>query len=110
MSGDGRRRRRKALDRQNRGYPGALGGSVPVVGDEDWVSQFDAAERLGVGLGRIGLLIQGGRLNAVHDQRGRAGVDRPSVEREANKRAGASTLRRAWLLFADVGRGFARGI
>lgn len=110
MTEDGGRRKQKAVQRQDQGYPGPLGRSVPVVTDHDWVSQFDAADRLGIGVGRIGLVIQGGRLDPVHDQRGRAGVSRESVEREATRRADASALRRAWLMLADVGRGLARGI
>ena len=106
----GGRRKQKAVERQDRGYPGPLGRSVPVVADHDWVSQFDAADRLGIGVGRIGLVIQGGRLDPVHDQQGRAGVSRESVEWEATRRADASALRRAFLVLADVGRGLAGGI
>lgn len=109
---DGRedRRKQKAVNRQDQGYPGELGKSVPVVSDDEWVSQFDAADQLGMGVGRVGLVISGRRLKPVHDQRGRAGVARESVEREAGRRSGASVLRRTWLLLADVGRGLVRGI
>ncbi len=110
MSGDGGRRKQKAIQRQDQGYPGRLGRSVPVVADDAWVSQFDAADRLDVGVGRIGLVLQGRRLDPVHDQRGRAGVDRESVDRESARRADASALRRAWLLLADVGRALARSV
>lgn len=107
---DGGRRKQKAVQRQNQGYPGLLGRAVPVVADHDWVSQFDAADRLRIGVGRVGLVIHGGRLHPVHDARGRAGVSRESVEREAARRADAGALRRAWLLLADVGRGLVQGI
>ncbi|MDP9386859.1 MAG: hypothetical protein M3Q48_02755 [Actinomycetota bacterium] len=52
------RRRRRALERQDKGYPGALGRSVPTVSDEEWVSQFDAARQLEVSMARVGFLIQ----------------------------------------------------
>lgn len=50
-------RRRKAIERQNRGYAGLL---AETVEDEQWVSQFDAADILGISLLRVGFLIQGG--------------------------------------------------
>ncbi|MGH9152068.1 MAG: hypothetical protein ACRD03_06670 [Acidimicrobiales bacterium] len=99
-----------ALERQDRGYPGALGRSVEVVTEEDWVSQFDAAERLEVGVGRIGLLITNRRLTPVHDNRGRAGVERRSVDREADRRRGAGAARRALLLLGDIGRALAASL
>ena len=83
---------------------------MAVVADEDWMSQFDAADRLGIGLGRIGLVIAGGRLIPVHDSCGRAGVQRHSVECEAERREGAGEFRSACLLLADIGRSLLRSI
>lgn len=110
MVGDEGSRKQKAVERQDRGYPGVLGQSVSVVDDDEWVSQFAAADRLGITVGRVGLIISGRRLTPVHDQRGRAGVTSESVQREAERRVGASVSRRAWLLLTDVGRGLLRGI
>ena len=106
---EGSRRQRKAVERQNRGYPAAL-RSARTVDDNDWISQFDAADRVGVSMARIGFLIQGGRLEPVHNAAGQAGVFKKTVEREATRRDGASPLKRAWFLLADLGCSLAKGI
>lgn len=106
---EGTRRQRKAVERQNRGYPAAL-RSARTVDDNDWISQFDAADRIGVSMARIGFLIQGGRLEPVHNAAGQAGVFKETVEREATRRDGTGPLKRAWFLLADLGRSLARGI
>lgn len=105
-----RRRHQKAIERQDRGYPGALGRTVPTVTDDEWMSQFDAAEDLAVSMARIGFLIQGRQLEPVHDGRGRAGGRRSSVDREADRRAGVGTLKKVRIFLADVGRSLAGGI
>lgn len=106
---EGTRRQRKAVGRQNRGYPAAL-RSARTVDDNDWISQFDAADRIGVSIVRVGFLIQGGRLEPVHNAAGQAGIFKETVEREATRRDGAGALKRAWFLLADAGRSLARGI
>lgn len=97
------------MDRQNGGYLAAF-SSARRVDDGDWVSQFDAADRLGVSMMRIGFLTQNGRLEPVHSATGKGGVLRATVEREAVRRAGAGRLKRAWLLLMDAGRSLAKGI
>lgn len=99
-------RRKKAIERQDRGY----GLLAETVEDEQWVSQFDAADILGISLMRVGFLIQGGRLEPVHNPSGQAGVSRQTVERERQRRADAGALRRAWLFAADVARSLWRGL
>lgn len=46
----------------------------------------------------------------AHDGRGRAGVSRSSVDREADRWAGAGTLKKVRIFLADVGRSLAGGI
>ena len=73
-------------------------------------SQFDAADRIGVSMVRIGFLVQSGHLEPVHNAAGQAGVSRETVERETAHRADAGPIRRAWLLLAVAGRSFARSV
>ncbi len=90
-----------------------LPGRVPSIGadgDDEWVSQFEAAELLGVSMARIDFLVQGGRLEPVHDGRGRAGVRREAVDREESRRAGAGSVKRLRIFLGDVGRSLARGV
>jgi hypothetical protein len=101
------RRRTKVIERQNRGYAGLL---AETVEDDQWVSQFDAADILGISLMRVGALIQGGRLKPVHNTPRQAGVSLQTVERERQRRADAGALRRAWLFAADVARSLLRGL
>lgn len=81
-----------------------------MVSAEEWTSQIDAAEALGVSVPRIGFLIAGQRLDAVHNAEGHAGVSAGSVAKERDRRANAGLLRRLWLLISDTGRALARGI
>ena len=74
------------------------------------MSQFDAADALGVSLARIGFLIQGASLEPVHNAARRAGVTVSSVEKERRRREGAGPLRRAKLFVVDVLRSLAGGI
>ena len=108
MTSRAERRREKAIERQNRGY--YAGPLAETVEDDQWVSQFDAAEILGISLLRVGFLIQGGRLEPVHNPSRQAGVSRQTVKRERQRRADAGALRRAWLFAADVARGLWRGL
>jgi len=98
------------VERQDAGYPEPLRRRVPVVAPEEWASQFEAAETLGIGLFRIGALLSAGTLEPVHDRAGRAGVSRRSLERERTARSSAGPVRRAWLFVTDVLRSLARGI
>ena len=106
---EGTRRYRKAVERQNRGYPAAL-SCARTVDDGGWVSQFEAADRLGVSMMRIGFLIQNGRLDPVHSASGQAGVLSETVEREAARRADAGPVKRVWLLLMDAARTLANSI
>lgn len=56
---------RKAVERQNRGYLAVMRNRVVIVGDDDWTSQFDAADKLGISLYRVGQLIANGTLRAA---------------------------------------------
>lgn len=48
---------------------------MPAVSEDDWMSQFDAAEDLAVSIALISFLIQGRRLEPVHDGRAVQGSD-----------------------------------
>lgn len=100
-------RRRRALERQQKGYPAALG--FPSVPDQEWVGQLDAAERLGVSLVRLAFLIQSGQLEPVHNVARHAGVSRRSLERQERRRVGAGLARRAWIFAVDCVHSLARG-
>jgi hypothetical protein len=89
------RRYAKALERQDRGYQGALRGRAVSTDDEGWVSQFDGAEQLGVSLFRIGLLIASGVLEPAHNPAGQAGVTAASIEHELRWRQTAGLVARA---------------
>lgn len=103
------RRRARAEGRQDAGYRAAL-ASAPTVGDDEWVSQFDAGQALHISLSRVGFLIQGRRLRPAHNAAGQAGVTRASVDAERPRREGARIGRRAWLFIADVAGSLVRGI
>lgn len=98
------RRRAKAVERQDRGYPAPLRALAPTVDDQHWVSQFEAAKRLRVSLLRVGALIQSGQLQPVHNVRGQAGVSPESVDRQAKRRSGAGPLRRFWFAASDLAK------
>jgi hypothetical protein len=104
------RRLKRAIERQDAGYPEPLRRSASVVAQEDWVSQFEAAEALRIGVFRVGALVSAGTLEPVHDATGRAGVSRQSLERECAARSTAGPVRRAGLFMKDLGRSLARGI
>ena len=111
MRGMSRAQRRyaKTVERQDRGYSGPLRNVQRVV-DSDWMSQFEAAEMLGVSLLRVGFLIQGLSLEPAHNEAGQAGVTVKSVHRERQRRADAGPLRRAAILIRDVARSLVRGL
>lgn len=75
---------------------------VEVVEDAEWVSQFDAADHLGVGVFRIGSLIANDHLVPAENPNGLAGVTRTSVEVEREWRASASLLQRLRRLVSDA--------
>ncbi|MDP9403494.1 MAG: DNA-binding protein [Actinomycetota bacterium] len=91
----------QAVRRQNAGYPSPM-GRVLSVPDEEWLSQFEAAERLGIGMFRVGVLIANGHLVAAENATGQAGVTGASVEREQHWRSSAGIVRRAGRLIRDV--------
>jgi len=103
------RRRQKAIERQDRGYPAQM-GAVPLVEDDLWISQFEAAEILDIAMLRIGLLIQIDRLEPVHNSAGQGGVTRSSVARELARRADAGFLKRVRNSVSDFARSLARSI
>ena len=100
------RRHDAAIRRQDKGYS----FRVPTVTDAEWVSQFDAAKVLKIGLYRVGALITTGQLAAAHNARGQAGVSMESVDRQIARRAGAGVVRRLWLFVGDCARALPHGI
>jgi len=88
--------RRRAIQRQDRGYPGGWHRLAVAVPDSEWVSQFDAAEALGINLGRVGLMIGAGVLQAAENPAKQAGVTLESVEREIEWRRIAPLRSRVW--------------
>ena len=59
-----------------------LRGTVPTVGDSDFISQWDAAAELGIAPARIGWRIACGHLDAAEDAHRTMGVTRQSLEQE----------------------------
>jgi hypothetical protein len=104
------RRVKKTLERQDKGYPEPLRSHTPTVDGEQWMSQFQAADALGVSMMRVGLLIQSGQLEPVHNPAGQAGVSTTSVKREQQRRHGAGPVRRLRLGVLDALRSLARGV
>lgn len=98
-------RRRRAERREARGYS-EISANFTVVPDEDWMSQFEAADLLRVGMFRIGVLIANGHLTAAEDSCGRAGVQKGSVDREREWRSSASITGLAGRLLRDAFRYF----
>lgn len=67
------------------------------VKDEEWLSQQEAAERLGLfSTLSVGLRIAEGSLQAATSERFGPGVTRSSVERELQWRRSASFPKRMW--------------
>jgi len=62
--------------------------------DGEWVSQLHAAEFLGVGIWRVGLLIANGHLSPANAPNGGAGVTVDSLKAEAEWRRQAGVIRR----------------
>jgi hypothetical protein len=60
------------------------------VPDEEWISQYGAAEALGISLRRVVWRIMGDHLDAAQNSEGVAGVTRTSVERDRQWTADAS--------------------
>ncbi|MER5409032.1 DNA-binding protein [Streptomyces sp. NPDC002769] len=75
---------------------------VDTVEDNAWVSQPDAARRLGIPLARLGMLIANGRMTPAHNSAGRAGVTIVSVEAEETWRANATILAKIARLLKDT--------
>lgn len=102
------RRLMRAQQRARQGYPAVMRGwgeKAPIsVSDGDWVSQFDAADALHVGLYRVGSLIANGHLRAAENSTGEAGVTRASLEQERRWRSSASPFRKTVRLIRDWAR------
>lgn len=97
-------------ERQAKGYPEPMRRSVRIVPSDEWASQMEAAERLGISVLRVGALVDAGTLEPVHDPAGQGGVSRQSLERESNARSGAGFLARLRYALLDAVRALARGI
>lgn len=95
------RRLRKAQERAAKGYPSVMGKDAAVE-NREWMSQFDAANALDVGVFRIGALIGNRHLVPAENESGEAGVTRTSVEREQAWRSSASFLRRVIRMVRDA--------
>ena len=95
---DGNRKRvhRRAVQRQDKGYSASLRRRVVSVTDAEWVSQFDAAERLHISMWAVGSYISTGRLTPAENPAGQGGVTRVSVEAEAEWRRGRRLYGRFW--------------
>jgi hypothetical protein len=80
------------LDAKKRGYPRVMYGwsnAPSEVSAEDWVSQLDAAQRLGVTVLSVGWLIACEHLDPADGPEGR-GVTRSSLDREVAWREDAT--------------------
>ncbi|QEU96753.1 hypothetical protein [Streptomyces kanamyceticus] len=64
--------------------------------DGEWVSQPEAAKLLGVSTGRVVWRLMSENLVPAHDNKGRAGVTRESIERDLEWLAHASLRAKAW--------------
>ena len=100
------RRDDAALRRQNEGYR----YRVPTVANDEWVSQFDAATMLKIGVYRVGVLTSTNQLSPVHNARGQAGVSKESVDRQVGRRSSAGLLGKIWLFVRDCASGLRNGI
>lgn len=97
------RRRRTAEERAAKGYPRVM-GNIAVVEDQDWMSQFDAAEALHCSAFRIGSLIANEHLVPAETEAGVAGVTKASVDAEHEWRSSVSMFRRALRVLQDTVR------
>ena len=102
------RRRAAESHREQNGYPSSW--QVDAVADDEWTSQRDAAESLGVSMGRIAFLVQARTLTPVNGPTGRAGVSKSSVNALASQRRRTGPIRRAWTLVSDSVRSVVRGV
>ncbi len=95
---DGNRERvhRRAVERQDKGYSASMRRRVVSATDAEWVSQFDAAERLHISMWAVGSYISTGRLTPAENPAGQGGVTRVSVEAEAEWRRGRRLYERFW--------------
>jgi hypothetical protein len=74
--------------------------------DADWVSQFDAADSLGISLLQVGLLLANGHLDPAEDPEGIAGVTKISLELEKDWRESASFRDKVMRAVASAARRF----
>ncbi|MFD9793720.1 DNA-binding protein [Streptomyces sp. NPDC059070] len=75
---------------------------VETVEDSAWISQPDAARRLGVSTARLGMVIANGHLTPAHNSAGRAGVTIISVQAEEAWRANATIRAKSLRLLRDT--------
>lgn len=87
-----------------------LPNSVPIVDEAEWMSQYDAAEALGINIVRVGWLVANDHLDAVETtgqvwpDSGRPvpGVTREGVERELRWRQETARWRKLRRVVADL--------
>ncbi|MEU9367166.1 DNA-binding protein [Streptomyces avermitilis] len=75
---------------------------MDTVEDDAWMSQPEAARRLGVTLIRVGMLIANRRLIPAENRSGQAGVITASVQAEETWRANASRRAKFARLLKDT--------
>jgi len=94
-----RRRQRWSPSRNNRGY---VLLKVDTVEDDAWMSQPEAARRLGVTLIQVGTLVANRRLIPAENPAGQAGVTIASVQAEETWRANATKTAKFARLLKDT--------
>jgi len=94
------RRRARAIARQDRGYP--AGWNVRSIDDDEWMSQFDAADALGVSHLRLAFMIGARRIEPTHNSQNQAGVAAHSVRQERERRDATGFVGKSATAFADL--------
>ena len=77
---------------------------IEAVDAAQWMDQVSACAQLQVGHGRLRILASGGRVKVVLNEAGEYGVERGSVELEAERRRNVRGFRRLKLAFGDLAR------
>jgi hypothetical protein len=72
--------------------------------DEEWLSQYEAAQKLGISMVRVGWRILGGYLTPAHNSKNEAGVTRMSVELDREWIASASRRAKSIRVFKGLAR------
>ncbi|WP_121709075.1 DNA-binding protein [Streptomyces sp. E5N91] len=94
-----RRWQGRSWSREDRGY---VLLKVDTVEDDAWMSQPEAARRLGVTLIRVGMLLANRRLIPAENPAGQAGVTIASVQAEETWRANAKKWAKLARLLKDT--------